>query len=164
MTLAFEAETDHSFDFDPEALAAEVIEGVLDFEEFPYEAELSLTLVTEEAIRDLNRTYRRIDKATDVLSFPLLEYPAPGDFSRIDEEDDNFNPDSGEIMLGDIVISEPRVRAQAAAYGHSEKREYAFLIVHSMLHLLGYDHETAAQETVMKEKQDQILGRLEIFR
>lgn len=164
MTLRIEAENTPAFDFDYEALAREVIEGVLREEDFPYEAELSLSIVTQEEIRDLNRTYRKIDKATDVLSFPLLEYPAPGDFSRVDEEADNFNPDTGEVMLGDIVVSDTHVKAQAAAYGHSEKREYGFLIVHSMLHLLGYDHETAAEEAVMKEKQDQILNRLEIFR
>ena len=84
--------------------------------------------------------YRQIDAPTDVLSFPMLSYEQAGDFSALEEDyEDNFNPDTGEIMLGDIVISVDRVREQAAAYGHSERREFAFLIVHSMLHLFGYD-------------------------
>ena len=88
------------------------------------------------------------------------------DNEGIHEEDyeDNFNPDTGEIMLGDIVISVDRVREQAAAYGHSERREFAFLIVHSMLHLFGYDHMTPEDAAVMEPKQRQILEEMNISR
>lgn len=164
MTLHIEVETEASFEFDYEALAKEVIAAGLSAEHFPYEAEVSLTITTEEAIRDLNRTYRRIDKPTDVLSFPMLTIHAPGDFSHLEEDDDNFNPDTGEALLGDIVLSAVRVKTQAEAYGHSEKREFAFLILHSLLHLLGYDHETEKEAAAMNERQDAILEAMEITR
>ena len=109
--------------------------------------------------------YRQIDAPTDVLSFPMLSYEQAGNFSALEEDyEDNFNPDTGEIMLGDIVISVDRVREQAAAYGHSERRECAFLIVHSMLHLFGYDHMTPEDAAVMEPKQRQILEEMNISR
>ena len=164
MTVLFFAQRETTFPFDPEALGKEVILGVLKSLSFPYEAEVSLTLVSEEEIREMNRTFRSIDRSTDVLSFPLLTLHAPGDFSGIDADPDNFNPDSGEVMLGDIVLSTSHVKAQAAEYGHTEKREYAFLIVHSMLHLLGYDHETEDEEQEMISAQEMILSKLDIPR
>ena len=81
-----------------------------------------------------------------------------------DAYDDNFNPDTGEIMLGDIIISVPKVHEQAKEYGHSDKREYAFLIVHSMLHLFGYDHMTPEEAAFMEQKQRDILEELNILR
>ena len=107
----------------------------------------------------MNLEQRGIDRPTDVLSFPMIEYDAPGDFSVIDEETgDAFNPETGELMLGDIVISKEKVLSQAEEYGHSPKREYAFLIAHSMLHLFGYDHmeeeeraEMEAQRAIMEK-------------
>ena len=143
MTINFEKEVNTNFDFDCEALAKDVITFTIDHEEFPYEAEVNLTLVDNEEIHTINREYRNIDRPTDVLSFPMLSYEAAGDFSKLEDDyDDNFNPDTGEILLGDIVISVDKVAEQAESYGHSQKREYAFLIVHSMLHLFGYDHMT----------------------
>ena len=102
---------------------------------------------------------------TDVLSFPMLSYENAGDFSKLEDDyDDNFNPDTGEIMLGDIVISVDKVLEQAESYGHTTKREYAFLIVHSMLHLCGYDHMTPEEAAVMEAKQKQILDEMNITR
>lgn len=126
---------------------------------------MNLTLTDNEGIHEINRMYRQIDAPTDVLSFPMLSYEQAGDFSALEEDyEDNFNPDTGEIMLGDIVISVDRVREQAAAYGHSERREFAFLIVHSMLHLFGYDHMTPEDAAVMEPKQRQILEEMNISR
>jgi len=126
---------------------------------------VNLTLTDNEGIHEINRMYRQIDAPTDVLSFPMLSYEQAGDFSTLEEDyEDNFNPDTGEIMLGDIVISVDRVREQAAAYGHSERREFAFLIVHSMLHLFGYDHMTPEDAAVMEPKQRQILEEMNISR
>ena len=143
MSLSVETEVDVEFGFDYEALAKRVIEFALEHEEFPYECEVNLTLTDNEGIREINRTYREIDKPTDVLSFPLINYEKAGDFSALEENyDDNFNPDTGEIMLGDIIISIEKVKEQADSYGHSIEREFAFLILHSMLHLFGYDHMT----------------------
>ena len=113
----------------------------------------------------MNLEFRQIDRPTDVLSFPMAEYDAPADFSCIDEEsDDLFDPESGELMLGDIVISKDRVLSQAEQYGHSPKREYAFLIAHSMLHLFGYDHMEEGERAVMEEKQREIMKIVNIPR
>ena len=165
MTINFEKEVNTNFDFDCEALAKDVITFTIDHEEFPYEAEVNLTLVDNEEIHKINREYRNIDRPTDVLSFPMLSYEAAGDFSKLEDNyDDNFNPDTGEILLGDIVISVDKVAEQADNYGHSQKREYAFLIVHSILHLFGYDHMTPEEAAVMEAKQSQILDEMNITR
>ena len=161
--LVCEVETDFSFPY--ETLAESVINACIEVEGFPYEAEINLTLVDDSMIRELNASYRQIDRATDVLSFPLLEYDSPGDFSHVEDlMGDNINPDTGEVMLGDIVISVDHVREQAKEYGHSEKREYAFLIVHSMLHLFGYDHMEEEEAEEMQEHQRKILEYLQISR
>ena len=113
----------------------------------------------------MNREVRQIDRSTDVLSFPQVEYPSPADFSWAEEhEADCFDPDSGELVLGDIVVSLDHVKEQAAQYGHGCRREFAFLIVHSMLHLLGYDHMEAREAAVMEKKQADILDSLGIRR
>lgn len=165
MSLYIEAETEVFFSFDWGKLAEEVINFSIEHEEFPYEAEVNLTLTDNEGIHEINKTYREIDRPTDVLSFPMLSYEKAGDFSKLEEDyDDNFNPDTGEIMLGDIIISVDKVRDQAKSYGHSEKREFAFLIVHSMLHLFGYDHMTPEEAAVMESKQNEILNKMNILR
>lgn len=165
MSLIFEKEVEVTFDFDAEALAKEVVEFALDHEDFPYEAEVNLTLTDNESIHEINKMYREIDRPTDVLSFPMLSYEVAGDFFHLEEDyDDNFNPDTGEIMLGDIVISVDKVKEQAESYGHSEKREYAFLILHSMLHLFGYDHITPEEAEIMEGKQNEILTKMNILR
>lgn len=165
MSLLIEAEVDVKFDFDYEELAGRVVEFALDHEGFPYECEVNLTLTDNEGIHEINREYREIDNPTDVLSFPMLSYEEAGDFSKLEEDyDDNFNPDTGEIMLGDIIISVDKVFEQAESYGHSVLREFAFLILHSMLHLFGYDHMTLEEAAVMEEKQRVILEKMQILR
>lgn len=164
MTIAIECETEVSFDFDHEILAKDVIMYTMEHERFPYEAEVNVTLVDLDEIHRINREFRQIDRPTDVLSFPLLSYDVPGDFSRLEEDGDNFNPDTGEILLGDIILCVPRILEQAQEYGHSVRREFAFLIVHSMLHLFGYDHMTEADAACMEQKQHEILDRLQISR
>lgn len=165
MTLNFEEEVTVPFDFEYESLAREVISFTLDHENFPYESEVNLTLTDNDGIHEINKMYRQIDRPTDVLSFPMLSYEAAGDFSKLEDDyDDNFNPDTGEIMLGDIVISVDKVLEQAESYGHTPRREYAFLIVHSMLHLFGYDHMTPEEAAQMEAKQRQILDEMNITR
>lgn len=151
-------------DFDPEKLAKQVAEAVLDYENCPYEAEMSVTLTTDAQIRSINMEQREIDRATDVLSFPMVEYPSPGQFDFLEDAQDNFDPDTGELFLGDIVISTERAESQAKEYGHSLLREYAFLIAHSMFHLLGYDHMTEAEASVMEKKQREVMKILHISR
>lgn len=165
MSLNIEKEVEILFSFPYEKVAEDVINFTIEHEGFPYEAEVNLTLTDNEGIWEVNKMYRDIDTPTDVLSFPMLSYDLPGDFSKLEENyDDNFNPDTGEILLGDILISVDRVKEQAKSYGHSEKREYAFLIVHSMLHLFGYDHMTAEDAAQMEKKQNEILTKMNIVR
>ena len=139
---------------------------VLESEGVPFCAEIDVTVVNADTVREMNAAYRDKDAVTDVLSFPMVDYPSPAsfDFLETEEGDDCFNPDSGELMLGDIVISVARARAQAEEYGHSLRREFAFLVAHSMLHLLGYDHMTPEEAAVMEAKQEEVLQRLGITR
>ena len=165
MSFFLEEEVEVDFDFDYRQIAEKVINYCIEREKFPYEAEINLTLTDNEGIHIINKEYRDIDRATDVLSFPMLSYETPGDFSFLmDENDDDFNPDTGEAILGDIIISVDKVREQAEEYGHSELREFAFFITHSMLHLFGYDHMEPEEAKVMEDKQRQILDELSITR
>lgn len=164
MTVTVENESGQDFDFPYVQLAEEVVNAAMDAEDFPYEAEVNVLLVTKEEIGRINREQRQIDAPTDVLSFPMIAYPAAGDFSRVEEDGDNFNPDTGEALLGDIILCVDKIKEQAAEYGHSERREYAFLILHSMLHLFGYDHMTEQEAAVMEQKQRDILDHMQIWR
>lgn len=161
MTLLLEEEVDIPFSFDYRKVAEDVIDKALEVEEFPYEVEVSLVLTDDAAIHELNQQFREMDRSTDVLSFPMMDYPAPGDFSLLDL---SATSENDELILGDIVISVDHVLVQAKEYGHSRKREYAFLIAHSMLHLMGYDHMTPDEATLMEEKQSYILDLLHITR
>jgi probable rRNA maturation factor len=143
-----------------EALVAQVVEKVLAYEECEEDYEVSISFVGDEEMRSLNNEYRGIDKETDVLSFPMVEFMG----EEIEEEDENTEYIDEEIALGDIVISMRSVREQAEDYGHSINRELAFLLVHGMLHLLGYDHEDEATEKEMFEKQEAILKETNLVR
>lgn len=166
MNLVIEKETDDSFDFDYEEAAKSIIDQALDYLNCPYEVQLNLTLTDNEGIHAINKEYRQIDRPTDVLSFPLVDYPEPNVFpdSIEDNAEDYFDLDTGELMLGDIIISVEKCKEQAKEYGHSELREYSFLIVHSMLHLFGYDHIEDDERAVMEEKQREILDKAGITR
>ena len=164
MTIDFSNEQEQTFDFDFLSVARDVMEAVLDQEECPYEAQISLVLTDDDTIHSTNKEFRGIDRATDVLSFPMVDFPSPADYSVLEEDDSCFHPESGELLLGDIMISVPRAVEQAREYGHSVKREYAFLIAHSMLHLLGYDHMEDEERLLMEEKQEQALKYLHIER
>ena len=127
--------------------------AALEEEEIEDDAEVSVTLVDNERIRELNSEHRGIDKETDVLSFPLG-----------DENGFEVDPDTDAILLGDIVISLEKAKSQAEEYGHSFRREVAFLVTHSLFHLLGYDHMTPEEETEMFAKQERVLEKLGITR
>ncbi len=164
MTLSLELETEFDVDFDYKKVAEEVVEYALDYLECPYEAQVNLLITNNEEIRHINKEYRDIDRDTDVLSFPMIEYEEPGSFDSIDESGDFFDPDSGELVLGDIIICAGKVFDQAEEYGHSVKREFAFLITHSILHLTGFDHMNEGDAALMEEKQEIILDKLGIKR
>lgn len=166
MTLQLENEQEQELTFDYEQVAEQVITEVLDMEECPYESEVSLTLTDNVEIQRLNKEFRQMDRPTDVLSFPLVDFQNPAEYDLLESDrwEVYFNPESGELMLGDIVISVERAMEQAKEFGHSLKREYAFLIAHSMLHLLGYDHLVPEEAKVMEERQEAVLGKLNITR
>ncbi|MDE6976854.1 MAG: rRNA maturation RNase YbeY, partial [Lachnospiraceae bacterium] len=138
---------------------------VLDSENCPYEAQVNLLVTDNEGIREYNRQYRNMDSSTDVLSFPMLPFELEADFGLVEgHEADYFDPETGELLLGDIIISADKVTEQAEKYGHSAKREFAFLAAHSLLHLCGYDHMETEEAKVMERKQEEVLGRLSITR
>lgn len=118
-------------------------------EEYPnHKFEVNLTICDNDYIREINREYRDIDRETDVLSFPMMDFDTP----------------DTTVMLGDIIISYEKAASQAEEYGHSLKRELCFLCCHSALHLLGYDHETEGERNEMEQKQKEILERLNLKR
>jgi len=166
MTFYVENETDESFEFDIEKLIEELAAKVLKSEKVKYKNVTLNVLFTDNAgIKTINSEFRNIDKETDVLSFPAIPFEKPGDFSVIKGcEADYFDPDTDELILGDIMISLERAHSQAEEYGHSFRREVAFLITHSLLHLLGYDHMTDDERTVMEKKQEAVLTALKITR
>ena len=143
-----------------ESFVNKVIKAVLEFENCNDNYEISISFVDNEEIKDLNKQYRNIDAPTDVLSFPMLEFNKKSNDETIVKE--VFIDE--EIPLGDIVISTEKVIEQAREYGHGQDRELAFLLVHGMLHLLGYDHIQESDEIIMRKKQEEILELLNIKR
>lgn len=165
MTVYFEDEAGISFGFDPEEKAEEVIAFVRDYVECPYDIEVSVTLVDTDTIRQVNSQFRQIEKVTDVLSFPMMEYDSPRDFGgQAFQNSLSLSPDTQEMMLGDILLCSEVVKTQAEEYGHSELREFCFLVVHSMLHLFGYDHIQEEDRREMEEEQRKIMEMLGINR
>ena len=164
MTLYFEEEGAVTLPLDCEKTGRVAVETALDILGCPYEAEVSLLLTTNEEIHRMNLEFRDVDRPTDVLSFPMIDFAVPGNFDGLEEREDCFDPETGELSLGDIVISKEKVLSQAEAYGHSVLREYAFLIVHSVLHLIGYDHMQDEERQIMERKQKEIMERLNILR
>lgn len=160
MTVTIEFETEERPDLPYEEIINNVVEEALDYVECPYDAEVNVLLTDNEGIHQINLDTRGIDASTDVLSFPMCDFMTAGDFSGLeDTPEEYFNPDTGELMLGDIVISLEKVREQAEKYGHSETRELAFLTAHSMLHLSGYDHMEEEERLEMENMQREILER-----
>lgn len=165
MTVYFENETEREFPFDPEEQAKKVISFVCDHENCPYETEVSVTIVEKETIREINAEHRQVNRVTDVLSFPMMEYDTPGGFEgQAFENSMTISPESEELVLGDIVLCSDVIAEQAEEYGHSELREYSFLIVHSMLHLFGYDHMEEEERKQMEAKQREIMEQMGILR
>lgn len=157
MTIEIRYETEKNSDISYEDIIKRMIVAALKFEKCPYETEVSVTIVNDEEIRQINKKYRNIDRSTDVLSFPFNEFNIPGNFDNIEETPDAFNPETGELVLGDIILSKDHIEIQSVEYGHSRTRELAFLVVHSMLHLMGYDHMEDEERVIMENKQRKIL-------
>ena len=165
MTSYVENETDVSFPFTMQEILEQIMETVLETENCPYETTVNLLLTDRNGIREYNREYRDLDKETDVLSFPNIPFIKAGDFTVVEEDEAAyFDPDSGELVLGDIILSADHVAAQAQEYGHSLLREFAFLTAHSMFHLCGYDHMTPQEAAIIERKQEEVLEQLKITR
>lgn len=144
----------------------EVIEFTLKDQGVHHEAEISILLVDNEGIRELNREYRNIDRETDVLSFPMIEYEEGKTYKDL-YVNYKFGPeffDGEALLLGDVVLSMEKADEQAKEFGHSLKREVCYLTVHSILHLLGYDHMTNEDKVQMREQEERILHILDIPR
>lgn len=143
-----------------EELIKKSVDAVCEFEECDFDSEVSVTIVDNDEIQALNKEHRGKDSVTDVLSFPILDFDENGNITDCD-----FDFDDELVILGDIVICAERAREQAVEYGHSFEREIAFLTVHSMLHLLGYDHEGSEDtEQEMFKRQKEILDIMGITR
>ncbi len=163
--VEFDDDVTNDFPFDAESLAAQVAEAVLRSQGCPCEACVNVLVTDNSGIREFNRQYRDIDRETDVLSFPNLDFQQAGVFDIPKERRaDYFDPDSGELILGDIILSADKVKEQAKLYGHSTRREFAFLVAHSMLHLCGFDHMEAQEAALMEKRQETILSELGITR
>lgn len=164
MTINIEKEGVIKLEIDYETLCNRTIETCVDYMKCPFESQVDVLVTTNEVIHSVNLEQREIDRPTDVLSFPMVEWEEIGDFEFLEESFEFFHPDSGELLLGDIVISGEKVIEQAEEYGHSCEREFAFLIAHSMLHLFGYDHMEEQERIEMEAAQEEIMNLLGITR
>ncbi len=150
MDVLFENNTNEEINY---KLIEKVISEALRYEGVNDNTEVSVTIVDNEEIRKINNKFRNIDRATDVLSFPLIDF-----------DNESLPDDGSKIYLGDIIISIERAKEEAKEYGHSIDREIGFLTAHSMLHLLGYDHMVPEEEKEMFAKQEEILNNLGLRR
>lgn len=164
MRIFLENEGDLELDLEYLEIADKVCEAVLDMEQCPYESQVEMLLTMNDVIHEINMDTRGIDRPTDVLSFPMITFEEPSTYDFLEEADAYFDLDTGELMLGNIVISKEKVVEQAEEFGHSVLREYAFLIAHSMLHLLGYDHMNDEEREVMESKQREVMNIVGISR
>lgn len=153
MEILFDNNTEYLFDEKKINVLNSVIKETLSIENFSDNVEISVSIVTNAEIKEINKKFRNIDKETDVLSFPMIDFKT--------EEIPNKNE---TIILGDIIISIEKALSQAKEYGHSIERELGFLTAHSMLHLLGYDHIEPNEEEIMFAKQKEILNKIGLKR
>ena len=158
MAVFIENESRVTFDFTGvEQVIRKAIRTVMEEKKIPSELDVNVLLTVPSAIQAVNREMRGVDSVTDVLSFPYFEYLKPGKFTaKLDKEEEN--------ILGDILICASKIKEQAKRYGHSQKRELAFLIVHSMLHLIGYDHIEPDDAALMQQEEKRFMEILQIKR
>lgn len=165
MTIFLEEESRHAFDFSVQEQLDKLVRYVVSRVSCPYEVEVSVTLVEKDEIYRLNKEFRHVERPTDVLSFPMMEYEEPAEFTSTKFlQSITLSPETEELVLGDIVICSPIVCEQAREYGHSELREFSFLVVHSLLHLFGYDHMEETERLQMEDMQRKIMKELQINR
>lgn len=143
-----------------------VIEHALKEEKVEIPCEISIIFIDNEEIRDINRENRNIDRVTDVLSFPMISYPNGRVFKEVylNYEFEPRDLDDGNLVLGDIALSLEKAKEQSVEFGHSFLREAAYLTVHSVLHLLGYDHMEEEEKEIMRKREEEILNRFALTR
>lgn len=154
------------FDDSMENILSSIIDYALKEEKVDLDYEVSVIFIDNKQIRELNNEYRNMDRETDVLSFPMLEYPSGKVYKDIYvnyEFDDSFY-DEGRLIIGDIAISLEKAKIQSEEYGHSLLREVCYLTVHSILHLLGYDHIEEKEKIIMRKREEDILNKFNINR
>ena len=163
MSFYIEDNSNIDLNIDYNSLMNKISKIVLELEQCPYEIEVSLLLTNNEGIRNYNLEYRNMDKETDVLSFPAIAQLAPIDFNILSEGSnkfENFNLDTNELILGDIIISNEKIIEQANSYGNTIEYEFTFMLIHSFLHLLGYDHIELEERVIMEAKQKEVIAKL----
>lgn len=169
MNIYIENETEETFDFDDlkETIEKAVL-TVAEDKNIPEDMDVNVLIVGEDEMREINRENRGVDSVTDVLSFPYFEFDEPGVFEIGEDED---TEDAGNLIfaeeeniLGDIIICGKKIKSQAAEYGHSQKRELSFLLVHSMLHLIGYDHIEESDGDIMRAEEKRLMDIIGIGR
>lgn len=141
-----------------ENLIRVVVQKVLEEENIIEDVDVYITLTNNKEIHKINKEYREVDRPTDVLSFPMY------DREEIYQLKKDYEKDNVEKILGDIIVSVEKVREQAEEYGHSFERELAYLVTHGCLHLLGYDHMIEEEQKIMRKREEEILGLLNISR
>lgn len=160
MNIYLENETDTEFQIDSyEDVIRRAVECVAEDKDIPDDADVNVLITDLEGIRQINLQTRDIDSPTDVLSFPYFEFDEPGIFPEMDN-----NPEEEEVILGDIVLCADKIISQAEEFGHSQERELAFLVVHSMLHLSGYDHMEEKDAALMQSEEKRLMEILGILR
>ena len=166
--IYFDISDKYSFDFDYKKLAIKISKKIFELENIDYDISFNLSIVDKNEIKRINKEQRDINKITDVLSFPNIEFNKPSNFKSFIKEDvydiSILDLTTKTIFLGDVVICYDKIISQSVMYNHSVKREFSFLLVHSLLHLLGYDHMNVKEEQIMFRKQDEILNELNIVR
>lgn len=155
VNVIIEYDTDPIDGVELEEIVKKCAEKALELEDVGFDAEISVTLTDNDGIRRINAEYRNIDKETDVLSFPQFDFKTPSQF----DEDELFL-EEGAVILGDIVLSKDKIYEQAEEYGHGVVRETSYLTVHSLMHLLGYDHMTDDEKSVMRTHEEAVLSSL----
>ena len=158
---------DYKFDFDIYKLSKKIIKEVFEVEKIKGIYSVNISIVTKNVIKKLNFKNRNINKITDVLSFPNIKLNNRNEFKKLVNAKNShlfYDYDSSSIFLGDVIICYDKIISQSKKYNHSIKREYSFLLTHSILHLIGYDHMKKVDEDTMFKKQDLILSNLNINR
>ena len=160
MSIYIENELDTEIPKGYEDIVKDIIDASIDYMNCPYECEVNVFFTDNDGIKEINSLHRGINAPTDVLSFPMCEFTKVGDFNNLEDNPiDYFNQDSGELILGDIILNIDHIVSQAEEYGHTKRREAAFLVAHSMLHLFGYDHIDEEERIIMEKKQEEILSK-----